>query len=571
MIRIVFIVCCVVFVSEAQVNLSDAQRKLDLFNQHFKPEFIDIMLDRDFYFSGDRIWYSLFLSNYGNTINGLSAVAYVEIRDEYDSVLVRQKLRCRDGRSHGDIRLPRNMPTGLYKISAYTLWMKNIGTVYNSPLTVINLDNPLIGITDQQPQQIKSILTVEEDADEIQLSVTANAPGILLVRDRSEVYALEKFSGIIPLKINLTRNSLLQADIFATVLDSSGVVLEEHLINRQNESLILITSNRSIYKPGDKVELTITLQDEFGNLMNGSVSLVVRSGGIEKKQLPGISQSGPLFLTYPLTDPAFSKEKLIYPGSPQSLLPINFRIPEGHSRFPLYLTDTDKKEIEQQGLKRKIMDAYQADVINDPERNFIIPYDNAYRIGDYAQLQTIEEFIREIVPQVRIKRSKAEKMIRVRNSDDPNRIYYYEDAPLILINDRIASEQGFLSLQCQDVERVDVLWSTNKINSLAIFSLADNGVVSVRTKSDLITDTNGKFLEGIHTPLTFSNLKPGDRKEGEVPLFFEPVYWNPEVPVNGKTTINFNLSNVPGDFTVEVTGYNTKGQRIYARTIIKVN
>src|SRR6187402_1847867 len=102
-----------------------AQRILNDYNDLYQPEYIDVNTDKEFYFAGERIWYALHLTNEPYSQSSLSNVAYMEIRDKRDSVIIRQKIKCKAGSGHGEILLPKQLPTGYFKLAAYTLWMKN--------------------------------------------------------------------------------------------------------------------------------------------------------------------------------------------------------------------------------------------------------------------------------------------------------------------------------------------------------------------------------------------------------------------------------------------------------------
>lgn len=91
-------------------------------------EKIYLHFDKPFYAAGDHMWYRVYLVDASSHIaNSKSAAVYVELIDNKDSVIVRQKIAPKEGIFSGSILLKDDLPEGIYIIRAYTNWMRNVG------------------------------------------------------------------------------------------------------------------------------------------------------------------------------------------------------------------------------------------------------------------------------------------------------------------------------------------------------------------------------------------------------------------------------------------------------------
>jgi hypothetical protein len=84
--------------------------------------------DRNYYASGDEIWFKAYLvnaqSNYPvNTSNTL----YTELIDPSNTIIASHVVRVDSGYAIGDFKLDESLATGTYRIRAYTSWIKNFG------------------------------------------------------------------------------------------------------------------------------------------------------------------------------------------------------------------------------------------------------------------------------------------------------------------------------------------------------------------------------------------------------------------------------------------------------------
>jgi hypothetical protein len=101
-------------------------KQMDAFQRLNIQEKVYLHLDRPAYTAGETIWFSAYATIAAtNTPDTLSRVLYVELLDSENEILTTKRIRMADGLGSGNIFLPDNLPTGLYRIRAYTHWMRN--------------------------------------------------------------------------------------------------------------------------------------------------------------------------------------------------------------------------------------------------------------------------------------------------------------------------------------------------------------------------------------------------------------------------------------------------------------
>lgn len=99
------------------------------YSEALPGEKIYLHVDRPFYKPGDDIWFKAYLLNgASHQPSSISEILYVQLINPKGNVEKELRLVARDGNVKGDFHLSSAMAGGIYKIKAYTQWMKNQGT-----------------------------------------------------------------------------------------------------------------------------------------------------------------------------------------------------------------------------------------------------------------------------------------------------------------------------------------------------------------------------------------------------------------------------------------------------------
>lgn len=88
-------------------------------------ELMRIYTDKDCYLAGEELWIKVSVDDDALPGNSMSRVAYIEICDTAQ-VRVQGKIALTDGMGWTCIRLPQTMHSGMYQLTAYTRYMRNL-------------------------------------------------------------------------------------------------------------------------------------------------------------------------------------------------------------------------------------------------------------------------------------------------------------------------------------------------------------------------------------------------------------------------------------------------------------
>ena len=138
----ILIACLVSALSAiSQQHLSDIETSLNEYRDDNFAEKIFTHTDKNFYLAGEIIWFKLYVVNAENNKPvDLSKVAYLEILDKDRQPVLQGKIALNEAKGSGSLYLPFSLNSGVYKLRAYTNWMKNFdeGFYFEKTITVIN-------------------------------------------------------------------------------------------------------------------------------------------------------------------------------------------------------------------------------------------------------------------------------------------------------------------------------------------------------------------------------------------------------------------------------------------------
>ena len=130
-----------VYASAQNAATDPLLQQFDSYRQAVLQEKLFLHTDKNSYLSGEICWFKIY--NVDAAFNrplSLSKLAYTEVLDKNNKPVLQAKITLKDGDGNGSLQLPVTLPSGRYKLRAYTNWMKNFGTDYffEKALTIIN-------------------------------------------------------------------------------------------------------------------------------------------------------------------------------------------------------------------------------------------------------------------------------------------------------------------------------------------------------------------------------------------------------------------------------------------------
>src|SRR5690606_37366922 len=87
-------------------------------------ETVFVHFNASFLFAGEYLYYKVYcMDKSTRNLSGISKIAYVELLGEGGTRVFAQKIRLEKGEGEGDFFIPVTVPSGNYKLVAYTQWM----------------------------------------------------------------------------------------------------------------------------------------------------------------------------------------------------------------------------------------------------------------------------------------------------------------------------------------------------------------------------------------------------------------------------------------------------------------
>ncbi|MEX0275296.1 MAG: hypothetical protein AB3N16_13055 [Flavobacteriaceae bacterium] len=123
----------------AQYKITDGTELLPL--KKVPLEKMYVHLSSNLLFSGEYMYYKLYVINaQTHKASAISSVGYIDLVNAQGQIIFNHKVRLEKGVAQGDFFLNTDVPSGHYKLVAYTQWMKNGGLaqVFQEDVLIIN-------------------------------------------------------------------------------------------------------------------------------------------------------------------------------------------------------------------------------------------------------------------------------------------------------------------------------------------------------------------------------------------------------------------------------------------------
>ncbi len=236
--------------------------KMNAYNQHLPEDRIYLQLDKPLYEPGDDIWLSGYIRN-AQTLkpSQQSEIVYVELISPKGTVEQKLNLIAKNGKVAGDFSLNSEIPGGLYKIKAYTNWMKNDGenTAFEKEIQVqdvvlpnlkmkLDFDRKAFGAGDKVTASLELNTNENKPLANARLKYVVNINGV----KTTEQTEMTDNEGKHTISFNLPRELKTNDGLLNVMIDYNG----------NTESI-----SRSIPIVLNKISLS--LYPEGGDLVNG--------------------------------------------------------------------------------------------------------------------------------------------------------------------------------------------------------------------------------------------------------------------------------------------------------------
>ena len=553
------------------------------------PENIYVHFNTTLLFPAEYLYYKVYCFNLDTKrLSGMSKIAYVELINEDLEVVFRHKVRLRNGTGQGDYFVPVSLPSGNYKLIAYTNWMKNFGKAYF-------FENDLSIINPYQADQ-KAILALPvSQVDSLKHSMDVTT-GFLNTADTVQ-------TAVGPIKIGIGKRAYAQRSEVEVTLNSEKdmdlAIGHYSLSVRQKGGLpqhYRINMNTGLFSTSDIAgslsgRLQLHLPELRGELFSGRVIATKEGISIANQKvaisLPGedyqfkIAQTNSTGGFYINLDKDYPGEQAIVQalGKDRFGLDVEWYQPSSpdYSRLEFRKLRIDQRNaasIRERSIHNQIESAYfkfKPDSIIPATH--VLPFANqhvqSYDMADYTEFKTVREALLEIIRDAWVRRNEEHiEEIEVKSMElisNPDLL------PLVIVDGIIVQDHvSVLNYDARNLGTIRV-FRDKYVFGPQIFQGA---IVFETKKSDYaqnVVDPNIK---------RFQMLKPQLRKHYFTQRYDAPdkstafslpddrlqLLWIPEVVLNGKTdSIKFFTSDVTGDFEICLEGFLNNGEPVSIR------
>ncbi len=117
------------------------------YNQYrsgYLQEKLYVHTDKNAYLSKEILWFRIYyVDAFFNKPASVSKISYIELLDKDNHPIIQQKVSLKTGESNGSFVIPVNIPSGMYRLRAYTSWMRNFNPEYyfEKPIRIVNPKN----------------------------------------------------------------------------------------------------------------------------------------------------------------------------------------------------------------------------------------------------------------------------------------------------------------------------------------------------------------------------------------------------------------------------------------------
>lgn len=179
------------------------------------------------------------------------------------------------------------------------------------------------------------------------------------------------------------------------------------------------------------------------------------------------------------------------------------------------------------------------------------------KLDDYITFPTMEEVIREIIPEAKVRKSHKMWKMSIFNEAVNE---FYVGSPLILLDGiPVKNIDYIMNLKPADIEQIDVISSERLLRKFGI--QGQYGVFAIYSKTGELYDKNvlGNKKLKIQGLTEMDDYKPkvyvkDANHKDRIPDFRPVLYWNPHLKTNsnGKAIVEFYTSDETGKFIIEI-------------------
>ncbi|SHI59121.1 hypothetical protein [Aquimarina spongiae] len=538
-------------------------------------------------FCGEYLYYSLYcINNQNRQLSDISKIAYVKLVNQNKETVLQQKVMLHSGLAQGDFFIPVDLPSGNYKLLAYTQWMLNAEEVpfFQGDVSILNpyqgnQDNVLANDLKQSSElnnqeehivipkeNIKDVMTVFLDKEKyatrrkVKLAIenTLDTPisYSLSVRKVNTIHAVTPIKTIDfdELDPNQLRSKQKSAGESLFLPEMRGELIYGKIVSRD-----------SLYKLSNVPVALSTVDGE------NHISIVATDpNGNFVFNIPHNQQGAGISFVQVL-DTQKEKYSIILDEIPSPN-------PQSFNMHKLTITPAMRKEILQRSIYNQVDNSFyniKPDTISEvkKEKPFYGQLYENYNLNDYTRFATVKETLVEIVDKVWTRRSgtKGEVFAIQGNyaiKKDDNFL------PLVLVDGILVQEQEeVLNYDARKVKSIGFLPDRYYLGAEVY-----DGLISIKTlDGNYFDEFNKSYIKQIttHRPARekqYYKQNYTTTKYDRIPDYRYQLCWEPKIQIDPdrKNELHFFTSDVVGTYEIALEGFTLNGTPISVRKLFTV-
>ena len=554
--RVIILILCILCLEKMQINAQLSER-------------IYLQTDKQCYFAGEMLWMKLYTTDTEGKLMDFSKIGYIElIRDSIPDIQI--KVDIRNGTGTGWMELPALLPTGYYRMIAYTRYMRNEGeNVFFEKL--VGIINPYLQkdpFDTEEAHTSLSIKPIEQHSSQFDITIDKS---VYTKRNNGEIRIkglpaenismglsitgiepfLEENTTIVDWKKQLSAG---QHPAFANkrlLPEYEGAIIDGVIINREtgNPATAVSQAITLLSFPGKDIQLFAGQSGE-----NGHVAFYTSC------------TTGKEELTTTAIDPSGGQYRVDI-QSPYTT--------HTHKQLPVFNPDSTWIDyLQDRNLTVQVSHAYTVGSLSDINEmvpcSYLRPYIR-YILDEYTRFPNMEEVFIEFIKFVRISRTNEGRRFSMMTE---NLDTYTNNVLVLLDNIPIANHElmcGYNPLQIKtiDIHIGNYIFGEHFFNGLIAFFSYKNDFpgITFGANTQLFDYEGTQPNRYFYTP-RYDDLNVSSR----MPDFRHTLLWEPTIQSNGQpeVIIPFTTSDLPGRYLITVEGIGLNGSVVRATQVIEV-
>ena len=530
-----------------------------ILGQALAQERVYISTDRPYYAAGEAVCCSVFCLDPDAVLSGISAIAYLELYSA-DGVAATAKVGLAQGRGAGTLRIPADLPTGNYKLAAFTALERN--SEHFDP----DKGSRVISVYNTR-QSAKSEANIEW-AESLPAPAAPKTSGPVEIVSRDGRWVLQ-CSEPATFSLSVFRDEGLpgydpqDASAFLAALRERPAVKTEHTPEYDGEILrARVTDGEGNVMPA------LTGTDIYLGCPGNDADIYAASLGEDGSA------------TFYTANIYGDKEMAVTLKEKPADWQIQFESPfipiEAGDMPKMVLAPSMEPALTRLGFSAQVTGAFEADTLYPvyPFRQLSFTGDDRvrYRLDDFTRLQSMREIFTEYLREMRARRNDdGAAEIQVRCQTRFNQVPVFQDRSSLMLLDGVPvpDHQTLLEYDPLLVKYIDVYpyeyaFGITRYAGVANFVTYRGDMPSARLGGSVkIIDFQGVSYPVAITEASFPEGYPRVR---------QTLLWEPLVSLDATTgkIVDIPLPESLGTFRIQVEGFTATGKPVFQQISVRI-